>query len=81
MTATYIKAATLRERYDNVSDMWIVRRLQDKVNPLPQPTKLGGQRFWNVAELDAWDRARGTPNGTLPKIIPWPGPRGQELSA
>ena len=53
---TFLTTAKVRERY-GVSAMWIVRRLTDK-SGFPRPTYLGRLRFWKLADLEAWERAR-----------------------
>jgi len=54
----YLTAAQLRERYGNVSHMWIERRLK-RVPNFPRPVKLGGSglRMFELDELEQWERA------------------------
>jgi predicted DNA-binding transcriptional regulator AlpA len=54
----FLTAAQLRERYGNVSHMWIERRLQRDPN-FPRPIKLGGSsiRLWDVEAIEAYERA------------------------
>jgi predicted DNA-binding transcriptional regulator AlpA len=50
--------AQLRERYGDVSHMWIERRL--KRDPtFPRPVKLGGSslRMFDLDQLEQWERA------------------------
>jgi predicted DNA-binding transcriptional regulator AlpA len=53
-----INARQTRKRYGDVSDvalwMWIK---SDQIN-FPKPVFINGQRFFSVAELDAYDRRR-----------------------
>jgi hypothetical protein len=57
----WLTVAQVRERYGNVSHMWVERRLQ-KDPDFPRFVKFGRMRFADEAELDEWDRicaARG----------------------
>jgi predicted DNA-binding transcriptional regulator AlpA len=55
--AKFIPAKRVRERYGSLSAMWLWRRLRDDPT-FPRPVTFGTKaRFWNVAELDAWDAA------------------------
>jgi hypothetical protein len=50
----FLKARQVRARYGDVSHMWLVRRQRDA--GFPSPTILGGIRFWNVSELECWEK-------------------------
>jgi hypothetical protein len=52
---TYVGAQRVRERYGNVSDMWLWRKLTDPDSDFPRPILVAGRRLWDLAELDAWD--------------------------
>jgi predicted DNA-binding transcriptional regulator AlpA len=52
---TWLTAAQVRARYGGVSHMWLVRRLADDPN-FPRAVKLGRLRFFDEAELEAWER-------------------------
>lgn len=52
----YLKAAQVRHRYGDCSGMWITRRIADA--GFPEPTFLGGLRFWKLRDLERWDRER-----------------------
>lgn len=52
----YLKAAQVRHRYGECSDMWVRRRIRDA--GFPEPTFLGGLRFWKLRDLERWDRER-----------------------
>ena len=53
-----IPAKLVQRKLGNVSFMFIYRRLADDPS-FPRPVVLGKrQRFWNVAELDAWIETR-----------------------
>lgn len=45
----------VRERYGNVSRMWIHRRQHDAGFPAHAMRFGGGRRSWLTADLDAWD--------------------------
>lgn len=47
----------VRERYGNVSDMWIWRRLHEEGGTFPQPLVISRRRFWRLSELVAWENS------------------------
>jgi hypothetical protein len=53
---TLIPTAKLRQRYGDVSHMWVVRRLADDPS-FPRPIFLAGRRYWRLADLIAWERS------------------------
>ena len=56
----YLRADAVRRRFGNVSHMWLVRRMADTVHPFPKPKTFGGSvRFWKLADIEAWEAARG----------------------
>jgi predicted DNA-binding transcriptional regulator AlpA len=62
---TYLSAAQVRRRYGGVSDMTLWRWLQDEALAFPRPRWIQGRRFWDVADLAAWERTRPS-SATLP---------------
>jgi hypothetical protein len=60
--ALFLKARQVRARYGDVSHMWLVRRQKDA--GFPSPTILGGIRFWNLSDLERWEKDQKT----APKI-------------
>jgi predicted DNA-binding transcriptional regulator AlpA len=52
---TYINSLRVRARYGGASDMWLWRQLTDPDSEFPKPIIISGRRFWDQAELDAWD--------------------------
>jgi predicted DNA-binding transcriptional regulator AlpA len=52
----YLRAAAVRKRYGNISDMTLWRWLNTPQSEFPQPRYFGRRRFWEEAELDAYDR-------------------------
>ena len=52
------------ERF-GVSHMWIIRRMADA--SFPRPIKFTNaqtaRRFWQIADVDAWERERARQNG------------------
>jgi predicted DNA-binding transcriptional regulator AlpA len=54
----YLKTKQVRERYGNVSDMWIIRRMRDADFPLT--IYFGRLRFWRESDLVAWENAQIT---------------------
>jgi predicted DNA-binding transcriptional regulator AlpA len=54
----YITATQLRERWGNVSHMFICRLLQSDPN-FPRPMKLSGRlRFFDVAAIEDYERSK-----------------------
>jgi predicted DNA-binding transcriptional regulator AlpA len=52
-----VGARQLQIRY-GVSDMSIWRWLNDQSLNFPKPIYIRRRRFWKLAELEAWERAR-----------------------
>lgn len=52
----YLNANQLRQRYGNVSHMWIERRLADDPT-FPRFQKFGRLRFWDEKDLERWERS------------------------
>ena len=57
-TVTYLNAAQVRTRYGGMSDMALWRWLNDEDLEFPQPLVINKRRFWNAAELTAWERSQ-----------------------
>lgn len=55
MNPEFISANQLRARYGGRSHMWVERKLKDDP-AFPRPTYFGRLRFWNLPELEAWER-------------------------
>jgi len=69
-----VPIARVRQRYGDVSDMWVNRRVwetraalktlglseqpADDERLFPLPVYIGRRRFWDQARLDRYDRAR-----------------------
>lgn len=53
----YLPSKPVRDRY-RVSDMTIRRWLNDPRMNFPRPVYLGRYRYWDEAELEAWERER-----------------------
>ena len=54
--AEFVPARAVRQRYGNVSHMWIERRLKDDPS-FPRPIYFGRLRFWRIEDLREWERA------------------------
>lgn len=54
---TYLPARAVRARY-GVSDMSLWRWLRDEALGFPQPIRVNGRRFWQIAQLEAWEASR-----------------------
>jgi predicted DNA-binding transcriptional regulator AlpA len=63
----YVNSLRVRARYGGASDMWLWRQLTDPQSDFPKPLLISGRRFWDQAELDAWDAKR--PRWLPPKQI------------
>jgi predicted DNA-binding transcriptional regulator AlpA len=53
-----IKTGELRARYGGICERTVFYWLER--GTLPQPIKINGYRYWNEAELDAYDARRET---------------------
>lgn len=61
--AVFINSGQLRQRYGDVSAMWIVRTLEsDTLFPRPVYLGSGRNRYWKISELEKWERASATKN-------------------
>lgn len=55
--AVYISVAQLRQRYGNVSHMWVERKLKSDPD-FPRPVTFGSMfRFFKLADVEAYERA------------------------
>jgi predicted DNA-binding transcriptional regulator AlpA len=55
-----LTAPQVLERYGNVSEMWLWRRI--KLDPsFPRPIVIHGRRFFDEQELDDYDEAHRLP--------------------
>jgi hypothetical protein len=50
-----LSTASVRRRYDGVSDMWIWRRLADDPT-FPRPLYIRRRRYWSLNALIVWER-------------------------
>src|SRR5258708_4776425 len=49
-----LRAAQVRKRYGDCSDMWLHRRLHDD-SGFPKPVYVGPVRYWRLSDLLAWE--------------------------
>lgn len=54
--AAFLTTRQVRERYGNVSHMWVERRLKDD-SKFPQPMYISTRRYWRLNELIEWERS------------------------
>jgi len=52
---TFVPTRQVRQRYGNVSEMWIERRLRND-SRFPRPIKIGLRRYWRLEDLVDWER-------------------------
>ncbi|UXT56945.1 helix-turn-helix domain-containing protein [Agrobacterium fabrum] len=52
---TYLTAKEVCQRYGRISDMTLHRWLRDDRLNFPRPVRIGGLRFFDLAELAAYD--------------------------
>jgi predicted DNA-binding transcriptional regulator AlpA len=57
VTKRYLRAGAVRARYGDISDMTLWRWLNASQSEFPKPRYFGRHRFWDEADLDAYDRA------------------------
>jgi hypothetical protein len=60
----WITSAQLRERFGNVSEAWPGRQME-KDPDFPRFKKFGRYKFWNLAEIEQYER--GVPAGAITK--------------
>jgi predicted DNA-binding transcriptional regulator AlpA len=54
---TFLSSRQVRERYGNVSDMWLWRRERDEASSFPKPLRINKRRFYRLNDLLAWERS------------------------
>jgi hypothetical protein len=47
----FLTSRQVRERYGNVSEMWLIRRERDKASGFPDPLRIRGRKFWKLSDL------------------------------
>lgn len=52
----FLTKSAVKRRYDDCSDMWIHRRLNDG-SGFPKPIYISRRPFWSLDELSGWERA------------------------
>lgn len=57
-TTLYLTAGQVRLRYGGRSDMWLHRNLHRPDSGFPRPLRLNGRRYWLLADLESYERAR-----------------------
>ena len=57
---TYLSARQVKRRYGGISDMTLWRWSHDPALGFPQPIYIQRYRYWDEAELDAFDKARAS---------------------
>lgn len=55
--AGFMPARSVWERY-GVTSMTLHRWLRDDALKFPQPVYIGRFRYWKIADLETWERAR-----------------------
>ena len=60
----FLPIAAVCGRYNEVSDMWIERRLKDS-SGFPKPIYIAKRRFWRLADLELWERGLATKSGAV----------------
>jgi hypothetical protein len=54
----YITRKNLRQRYDDISEMTLWRWEHDQKLGFPKPTDINGRKYYDIAEIEAWERKR-----------------------
>jgi predicted DNA-binding transcriptional regulator AlpA len=58
----YLPGPKVAARY-HVTDMSIYRWERDPRLNFPQPIRIGRRKFWDEADLEAWERSRAVSKG------------------
>jgi hypothetical protein len=53
---TMLTASAVRQRYGNVSQMWLERQLKRSELGFPKPLYIGARRLWRLGALRAWEQ-------------------------
>jgi hypothetical protein len=56
-TGSLMPARKVQERYD-IADRTLDRWLESKTLNFPRPLVINKRRYWRIAELETWERAR-----------------------
>jgi hypothetical protein len=56
-TGSLMPARKVQERYD-IADRTLDRWLESKTLDFPRPVVINKRRYWRIAELEMWERAR-----------------------
>lgn len=55
LNEVFLTTRQVRERYGNVSAMWVHRRLTEGKTDFPIPIMIANRRFWRLSDLVAWE--------------------------
>ncbi|MBR0796105.1 hypothetical protein JQ615_11965 [Bradyrhizobium jicamae] len=75
-----IPTSDVRARYGGRSHMWIERRLKDDPT-FPRPIYIARMRYWRLAELIAWERAKAAAERPAIVVPRQPAARRQPVAA
>ena len=51
----FLNSKQVRDRYGDVSDMWLHRKLRDDAE-FPKPLIINTRRYWKLSALIAWEQ-------------------------
>ena len=64
----FLTAAQVRERYGDVSRMWIYRRTAD--SGFPAPVRFARFRYWRASDLERWEAEAAAKSGPASRHRP-----------
>jgi hypothetical protein len=53
----FLSSRQVRERYSNVSYLWLWRRENEEGSTFPKAVRIRGRRFWKLGDLETWERS------------------------
>ena len=55
----YVTRKTILERFGGISVMTLWRWEHDEKLGFPKPTRINRRKYYDLAEIEAWERSRG----------------------
>ena len=61
----YLPRKKLLERFGGISAMTLWRWEHDNKLGFPRPTSINGRKYYDVSEIEAWERSRTATSGRM----------------